>query len=60
VAAAAGSNDDMVCTREYPTGSSIPITRCRSRQQIEAEKAAATEALRRGQTGAPNVKMGGS
>lgn len=58
-ATASGEKDDMVCTREYPTGSNIPITKCRSRQQIEAEKAAAMESLRRNQTGGPNTKMGG-
>lgn len=58
-ATAAGGSDEMVCSREYPTGSNIPITKCRSRQQIEAEKAAAMEGLRRNQTGGPNTKMGG-
>jgi hypothetical protein len=38
---------DMVCKREYPTGSNIPVTKCRTRAQIEAEKTAANESLRR-------------
>jgi curli biogenesis system outer membrane secretion channel CsgG len=50
---------DMVCAREYPIGSNIPVTKCRTREQIEADKAAATENLRRPQTGGPNAKMGG-
>lgn len=58
-AATADAKDEMVCSREYPTGSNLPITKCRSRAQIEAEKAAATESLRRNQTGGPNAKMGG-
>lgn len=59
-AAAPGAQDEMVCTREYPTGSNIPLTKCRTRAQIEAEKAAATEGLRRLQTGGPNAKRDGS
>ncbi|MFO1220978.1 MAG: hypothetical protein U1E89_21665 [Burkholderiaceae bacterium] len=56
--AAEQKSGDMVCTREYPTGSNIPITKCRTREQIEAERAAAHEGLRRHQTGGPNAKMG--
>ncbi len=47
VAACASSTDpgsqqaDLVCTRETPTGSSIPITKCRTKEQIEQELAAA-------------------
>ncbi len=42
---------DMVCKREYPTGSNLPVTKCRSRKQIEAEQAAANEALQRSTIG---------
>jgi hypothetical protein len=49
---------NVVCTREYPIGSNIPVTKCRTREQIEADKAAATENLRRTQTGGPNAKIG--
>jgi hypothetical protein len=49
---------DLVCTREYPIGSNIPVTKCRTHEQVEAEKAAATEGLRRTQAGGPNAKMG--
>ena len=41
------SDGDMVCKREYPTGSNLPVTKCRTRAQIEEEKAAANESLRR-------------
>jgi hypothetical protein len=53
------STDEMVCTREYPIGSNIPVTKCRSRAQIEADRAAAQENLHRNQSGAPNSKPGG-
>jgi hypothetical protein len=53
------AGSDMVCTREYPIGSNIPITKCRTREQIGADKAAGQENLRRSQTGGPNGKMGG-
>jgi len=52
------SEGDLVCTREYPTGSNIPLTKCRTRSQVETEKAVATENLRRNQTGGPNAKPG--
>jgi len=51
---------DLVCTREYPIGSNIPITKCRTREQVDAEKAAAVEGLRRATTGGPNAKIGGN
>jgi hypothetical protein len=41
------SDGEMVCKREYPTGSNLPVTKCRTRAQIEAERAAANEALQR-------------
>jgi len=53
------SPDEMVCTREYPIGSNIPITKCKSRAQIEADRAASQENLRRNQTGGPNAKGAG-
>ena len=55
---AVAGGDELVCTREYPTGSNIPVNKCRTRAQVEAEKAASAEALRRTQAGGPNVKMG--
>lgn len=58
-ASAAAGGDEMVCTREYPIGSNIPVNKCRTRAQIEADRAAAQENLKRGQTGGPNAKMGG-
>ena len=54
----AGDGDELICTREYPTGTNIPIKKCRTRAQIEAERAASAESLRRAQTGGPNAKMG--
>jgi len=59
-AAAAGSGDDLICTREYPTGSNIPVRKCRTLAQIEADKAASNESLRRAQAGGPNAKLGGN
>ena len=56
----ASGNDEVLCSREYPTGSNIPISKCRTRKQIEAEKAVASESLRRTQTGGPNAKLGGA
>ena len=55
----AAAGDDTVCTREYPTGSNIPVTRCKTRAQIEKEQAAAHETMRRAQTLRPNTRMGG-
>jgi len=57
-ASAAGGESESVCVREYATGSNIAVTRCRTRAQIDAEKFAATENLRRAQTGGPNAKPG--
>lgn len=59
-AATAVGQEESVCVREYATGSNIAVTRCRTRAQIDAEKFAATENLRRAQTGGPNAKPGGS
>jgi len=54
----AAAGDDTVCTREYPTGSNIPVTKCKTRAQIEKEQAAAHETMRRAQTLRPNARMG--
>jgi len=53
---------DMVCTREYPTGSNIPITKCRTREQVEEERRSGREALSRRQTGGPKdgIDSGGN
>jgi hypothetical protein len=48
----------MICGREYATGSNIAVTRCRTTEQAEAEKAAAAQSLGRS-TGGPNAKQGG-
>ena len=58
-APATAGGDEMVCTREYPIGSNIPVNKCRTRAQIEADRAASQENLKRTQTGRPNAKMGG-
>lgn len=52
------AKSDMVCSREYPTGSNIAVTKCRTTEQAEAEKAAATRSLGRS-NGGPNAKQGG-
>ncbi|WP_280151378.1 hypothetical protein [Piscinibacter sp. XHJ-5] len=57
-ATSAGNDGDTVCSREYPTGSNIPIVKCRTRAQADAEKTAANESLRRVQSGGPNAKIG--
>lgn len=49
------ADDQMVCTRDYPTGSSIPITKCRTREQIERERKVGQDALLRTQSGGPNT-----
>lgn len=49
-AAQATQADNKVCVREYPIGSSVPVTRCRTPEQIEAERAAAAETARRMQS----------
>ena len=54
----AAAGDDTVCSREYPTGSNIPVTKCKTRAQIEKEQAAAHETMRRAQTLRPNARMG--
>jgi hypothetical protein len=58
-AATAAADNDTICTREYPTGSNIPLTKCRTRAQVEAEKAAAEDSMRRVQTSGPAMKKGG-
>lgn len=40
----AGSDTASVCERETPTGSIIPVTRCRSAEEIAREQAAARAA----------------
>jgi hypothetical protein len=37
----------MRCTQETPTGSLLPVTRCRSEQQAQSEADAAEKALQR-------------
>ena len=55
---ASAEKSDMVCSREYATGSNIAVTKCRTTEQAEAEKAAAERNLGRS-TGGPNAKQGG-
>jgi len=54
----AAAPSDMICGREYATGSNIAVTRCRTSEQAQAEKDAATRSLGRS-TGGPNAKQGG-
>lgn len=37
----------LICTREVPTGSHMPVKICRSQQQIEQEREAARTVIRR-------------
>ncbi len=50
---AAATQSDVVCSREYPTGSNMAVTKCRSREQAEMEKAVAERTL-----GHPNSGTG--
>ena len=43
--AVAQNPTDLICTREYPVGSNIPVTKCRTVDQIEAEKRAADSTM---------------
>ena len=54
----AAAKSDMVCSREYPTGSNIAVTKCRTTEQVDAQRAAAERRLGRS-TGGPNAKQGG-
>ena len=54
----AAAKSDLVCSREYATGSNIAVTKCRTTEQAEAEKAAAAQSLGRS-SGGPNAKQGG-
>jgi hypothetical protein len=59
-ASSPGDNaNQMVCTREYPIGTNIPVTKCRTREQIEADKRTATESLNKIQRGGPGATKGG-
>jgi hypothetical protein len=40
----ASAGEEQVCTKEFPSFSAIAITRCRSRADIEADRARASEA----------------
>jgi hypothetical protein len=55
---AAAAPSDLICGREYMTGSNIAQTKCRTREQAEAERAAAERNLGRS-TGGSNAKPGG-
>jgi len=57
-AASSAHPDETICSREYPIGSNIPMTKCRTRAEVDARRAAANEELRRAQTGGPNSKIG--
>ena len=59
-AATSQTASDMTCTREYPTGTNIPITKCRTREQIETERKVGQDALRQVQKGGPTTSLGGS
>lgn len=37
------ANSQMNCTRETPTGTSIPVVRCRTPQQVERDRESAEE-----------------
>ncbi len=59
VASADGTQGDKVtCTREYPTGSSIPTTRCRTAEQLARERDDAQKTV--DQVGRSNARVGKS
>lgn len=51
VTGAVDDTDKTICTREYPIGSNIPVTKCRTRDHMEANRESAAEGLRRAQAG---------
>ena len=55
---ASAATSDLICGREYMTGSNIAQTKCRTREQAEAERATAERSLGRS-TGGPNATQGG-
>jgi hypothetical protein len=54
------AGSDMICAKEYPTGSNIAVTKCRTREEVEAERAAGAQGVGRAQAGGPSTKMGGN
>jgi hypothetical protein len=54
----AEAGTDTVCRKEYPTGSNIPVTRCRTREQIEADRRNAADALGRISPGTARAPAG--
>ena len=57
-AAPASKSDEMVCTRERPTGSKMSRTVCRSRADIEARAAEDQETLRKIRAGTHGPETG--
>jgi hypothetical protein len=53
---AAGDATNLICVREYPTGSSIPTTRCRTPEQIARERDEAQRSV--DQVGRSNARTG--
>ena len=47
VAEAPAKADKMVCTREMPVGSQIPVRRCRTQKQVDQQRDAVQRALQR-------------
>ena len=45
--AAPDKADKMVCTREMPVGSQIPVKRCRTQKQIDLQRDAVQRAIQR-------------
>ena len=51
----------LICSREIPVGSNIPIRKCRTREQIEQERRAADQVrdtIRTGQSSSPKDGVG--
>jgi len=47
-----GTEDpDIICAKETPIGSHIPVTICRERERIDTDRRTATDALGRAQSG---------
>ncbi len=51
--------DEQVCTREYPTGYAVAVTKCRSKADLAKEREAAAEAGRNVKPSASPPPAGG-
>lgn len=50
------SADDVICRREVPTGSHLPVRVCRTRAELEAERIESQRMLRERARGVPSPR----